>query len=131
MEIVISACRAAQLVVGPVEFGDGGELALGEIGVTTLLLGSVSVARRRHLQGSLSQRQLLLRDLDLGRGAIDLGLPLIDHELERLRIDREQLVADLDLLVVDDVDLDDLAGHLGRHRHQIGADIGIVGEGDE
>src|SRR4030095_3468723 len=54
----------------------------------------------------------------------------VDLELEGGGIDLVDLVALLDLLVIDDVEADDRAGHFRRHADKVGADIGVVGVGD-
>ena len=82
----------------------------------------------------LREVEHLAVDLDVGDqivigglGLLELGLGLVERELERHGIDLEQLVARLDVLAFLHHDLDDLAGDVGRDQHLLRADIGVVG----
>ncbi len=61
---------------------------------------------------------------------IDLRLALGHGQFERRRIDTDQPVTFLHRLVVHHMDRNDPTGHLGRHRHQVGA-AGRVGIGND
>ena len=84
------------------------EAALGQALVAVLLDAGVLVLRRiPHEVG------LCLRDLGLVLG--ELGLRLLELRLEGARVDREQEIADLDLLPFGEVDPQQLAADQRQH----------------
>ena len=66
---------------------------------------------------------LIARALCAGQRSLGLG----KRELKARRIDDEQDVAHLDLLIVDDAQIDHRAGDVRRHHHDIGAHARIAG----
>ena len=60
-------------------------------------------------------------------GAGEVGLGLFEGDLVVLGIDLGDGLAGLDLLVVLDVDLDDLAGDAGADLVEVAVDLGVVG----
>ena len=62
-----------------------------------------------------------------GLRAGEVGLGLLDGDLIVLGIDLGDELADFDLLVVVDVDLDDLAGDARADLIEIAVDLGVVG----
>ena len=101
-----------QQVLLPVE----GLLREIDIAVRCLLFGN------RHLVG---RAQLLDARAARKRGR----LVLRQRDPVRLGVEPEEEVALLDVLVRLDGDLDDPAGNVGRDRHAILLDIGVVGRG--
>ena len=94
-------------------------------------VGPRRYGRKSTLERRLGGGEFLLRHHDHRLRFGEIWPGLVDRQLEGFGIDAQQLVADLDLLVVDDVDGDDPAGHFRRDGDQVGAHIGIVGVGDE
>ena len=62
-----------------------------------------------------------------GLGAGEVGLGLLQGDLLVLGIDLGDGIADFDLLVVLDVDLDDLAGDAGADLVEVAVYLGVVG----
>ena len=82
-----------------------------------------------HVAVRLRGRQRGARRVDAGDRGVDraahrrvVGAGALQRDLVRLRIDVEQRLSGLHLVVVADVHLRDLAGHFGRHRHDEGLD---------
>ena len=100
---------APQLVVVAVELGARRVVARRQHGIARLLLDGIGVARGGGDERLLRRGKLFLRHLEQCRPLVDLRLALVDVELERHRVDRHQLVALLDGLIVDDMDGDDRA----------------------
>ncbi len=94
---------APQLVVVAVEFGARRVVARRQDGKPRLLLDGIGVARGGGDEGLLRRGKLFLRHLEQCSRLVDLRLALVDVELERHRVDRHQLVALLDGLIVDDM----------------------------
>jgi hypothetical protein len=86
-------------------------------------LGSRLVGFQLRFGGFIGGLQLL--DVEPGLGQRRVGL--VDGDPERLGIDLEEHVASLDLLVLFDVHLDDLAGDIRRDRRHRLLHIGVVG----
>ena len=57
----------------------------------------------------------------------ELGLRLLEREAVGDRIEREQLIAGLDVLALDHGDVDDLVGNIRRDQHLLRADVSVVG----
>ena len=64
---------------------------------------------------------------DRGLGGGDIGLGLVERDLEVAVVDPRQHLAGLDGLVVADQHLGEIAGDLGRDGGVVGLDIGVVG----
>ena len=66
---------------------------------------------------------------DLVVRVLDVGVRLVDRDLQRLGIELEQHVAFFHRLVLMHLELDDAAGDVGADRDLVGVDIGVVGVG--
>ena len=102
------------------------------IGVGALDLRGRRLDLRRGLRDDVALRLDLPTDARdrrvLGR---DLGLGGLDRIAIVAVVELDQQVARVDEGVVDDRDLGDVAGDLGRDDRGVGADIGVVGADDE
>ena len=82
----------------------------------------------RLLGGDVAQHALiiLLHRLDRQRGLRQIGLGVVERDLELTRIEPIKNLAGLDVLVVRDGDLLHDSGHVGRRCRPVGLDVGVV-----
>jgi len=125
----VSARRSASLAESSV-LGGGFALAAQ---CRDALLGYLREPQRRRcrlFEGFCANRRIAVRGC-LRLRLADLRPELLDREPEGLRVDRRQQVAALHCLVIADVNGKDAAGDLRRDADEVGADIGVVGIGDD
>ena len=131
----LAVARGAQLAALEVEFGD---LHLGQrLLVLAASDGSIDLgvflvlgADRADAQAAAPGRLVLAQQVLLVTGLGD-GAGLLQVGLVAFLVDAHQHVADLDHLVVLDLQVGHPAGHVRRHHHHVGPHPGIAGPGRE
>ena len=89
------------------------------------LIGGDALAPQLDLLAEARKRALEV--VEIGLDARQPRLGLLRRQAVGHRVDREQLVARRQQLALGDGDAHDLARHLRRDQHLLGADVGIVG----